>query len=100
MCMEKQKHVGGMYMSMNINAPEKIYVHRTVHLGILSASEMNITGNDIEYTRTDALIEKALEFLDGCIPDYIDLEHANVDTFLNVDNKRFIEDFEKYMKGE
>jgi len=48
----------------------------------------------------DAFIEKAFEFLDGCIPNYIDLEHANVDTFLNVDNKRFIENFRKYMKGE
>ena len=59
-----------------------------------------IFDKDIEYTRTDAFIEKALEFLDGCIPDYIDLEHANVDTFMNVDNKRFIEDFKKYMKEE
>ena len=50
--------------------------------------------DNIEYTRTDAFIEKALEFLDGCIPDYIDLKHANVD------NKRFIEEFINYMKGE
>ena len=55
---------------------------------------------DIEYTRTDAFIEKAAEFLDGCIPDYIDLIHANVDTFMNVDNKRFIDEFKNYMKGE
>ena len=48
----------------------------------------------------DAFIEKALEFLDGCIPDYVDLIHANVDTFMNVDNKRFIDEFRKYMKGE
>ena len=59
-----------------------------------------IFGKDVEYTRTDAFIEKALEFLDGCIPDYIDLTHANVDTFMHVDNKRFIEDFKNYMKGE
>ena len=77
-------------------APEKIWVHE------LSAKELNVPLKEyhIEYTRTDTFIEKACEFLDGCIPDYIDLEHANVDTFLNVDNKRFIEDFRKYMKGE
>lgn len=46
----------------------------------------------------NAFIEKACEFLDGCITDYIDLEHANVDTFMNVDNKRFIDDFKKYME--
>ena len=53
----------------------------------------------IEYVRTDTLIEKALKFLDGCIPDYIDLKHANVDTFMNVGNKRFVEEFRKYMEG-
>lgn len=84
-----------------MKAPEKIYIdanedwHRTY-----TAFTEKAKGNDIEYTRTDAFIEKACEFLDGCIPDYIDLEHANVDTFMNVDNKRFIEDFRKYMKGE
>ena len=45
----------------------------------------------------DAFIEKACEFLDGCIPDYIDLKHANVD--INV-NKKFIDEFRKYMEGE
>ncbi len=53
-----------------------------------------------EYTHTDALIEKALKFLDGCIPDYINLKHANVDTFMDVDNERFIKDFINHMKGE
>ena len=48
----------------------------------------------------DAFIEKACEFLDGVIYDYIELKYANVDTFMDVDNKRFIEDFRKYMKGE
>lgn len=55
---------------------------------------------NIKYTRTDAIIEKALKFLDGRIPDYIELKHTNVDTFMYVDNKRFIEDFKNYMKGE
>ena len=45
-------------------APEKIYlspIHRTAHSGLLSASEMNITGNDIEYTRTDTLEIKEVD---------------------------------------
>ena len=46
----------------------------------------------------EKVIENAAEWLDGCIPDYIDLKHANVDTFMNVDNKRFIEDFKKEME--
>lgn len=75
--------------------PEKIYVHE--------ASAPELTEKlpyHIEYTRTDAIIEKALKFLDGRIPDYIELKHTNVDTFMYVDNKRFIEDFKNYMKGE
>lgn len=80
---------------MKANIPEKIYVHE--------ASAPELTEKlpyHIEYTRTDAFIEKALEFLDGCIPNYIDLKHANVDTFMNVDNKRFVDEFRKYMKEE
>ena len=81
---------------MKANAPEKIWIAAT-DLPKLSG---HIDKDSVEYIQTDAFIEKALEFLDGCIPDYIDLTHANVDTFMNVDNKRFIEDFKKYMKGE
>lgn len=50
--------------------------------------------------KKDAFIEKALKFLDGCIPDYIELKHANVDTFMDVDNERFIKDFINYIKGK
>jgi len=37
-------------------APDKIFVH-TGKLGFLCASKINITGNDTEYIRKDALIE-------------------------------------------
>ena len=50
--------------------------------------------SQIEYIRTDVFIEQALKFLDGCIPDYIDLKQAKVD------NKRFIEDFKNHIKGK
>lgn len=75
-------------------APEKLYLHPTAK-GKVGASWLTfpLTNEDIEYVRKDAFIEKALKFLDGCIPDYIELKHANVDTFMDVDNKRFIKDF-------
>ena len=38
-------------------APKEIYVHRTVHLGLLSASEIDVTGNDVKYIRKDVLID-------------------------------------------
>lgn len=53
-----------------------------------------------EINSTNSFIEKSLKFLDGCIPDYIDLKHANVDTFIDVDNERFIKDFINHINGE
>lgn len=38
-------------------APDKIYIHRTIHLGLLSAAEIDITGQDAQYIRKDALLE-------------------------------------------
>lgn len=80
-------------------APDKIYACFGV-FGLIQATEIRATSKDIEYTRTGAFIKKALKFLDGCIPDYMELKHANVDTFMDIDNERFIEDFKNYMKGE
>ena len=90
-----------------MKAPEKLYLPKRnkLPLEVVRGGEWYETDpqcmyGSVEYTRTDAFIEKACEFLDGCIFDYIDLTHANVDTFINVDNKRFIDEFRKYMEGE
>lgn len=40
-----------------MKAPDKIYLHRTIHLGLLSASEIDITGQDEQYIRKGALLE-------------------------------------------
>lgn len=87
---------------MEANAPEKLYVdvHDNLSDSILYGFTEKRKDDDIEYTRTDAFIEKALKFLDGCIPNYIELKHANVDTFMDVDNEGFIKDFINYMKGK
>ena len=79
-------------------APEKLYVDTEDILSdsILYGFTEKRKDNDIEYTRTDAFIEKAAEWIKehkevvetedngimGWIPDY------------------FIEDFRNYMKGE
>ena len=39
-----------------MKAPDKIYIHRTYHLGLLSAAEIDITGQDEQYIRKDALL--------------------------------------------
>ena len=43
---------------MKASAPEKLYLHPTAK-GSVGASWFPLTDNDIEYTRTDAFIEKA-----------------------------------------
>lgn len=78
--------------------PEKIYVSNYSSGLTYNWHNERLAVNDIEYTRTDSFIKKACEFLDGVIYDYIELKHTNVDTFIDVDNKRFIDDFKKYME--
>ena len=36
-----------------MEAPKKIYIHRSAHLGLLEATELNVTGQDVMYTRSD-----------------------------------------------
>lgn len=42
--------------------PEKLYIHKSQFWGLM-ANEHNITKDGIEYTRTDAFIEKACSWL-------------------------------------
>jgi len=71
-------------------APEKIYLEKVYPDNNVLPNGLNYnqSPNDIEYTRTDAFIEKAKEFLwehiDGT--DY----HVNY----------VLKEFEKFMKGE
>lgn len=76
-------------MSMNNEAPEKIYLtednplkewYRTKQVGF----------DSIEYTRTDAFIEKACEWLEPVLKNYAGY-------YVGEDNLR---DFKKYMKGK
>ena len=67
-------------------APDKIYVHRSKHIKRLCASAAQGKG-DIEYTRTDAFIDKAENYLRNKCQRFILTE-------------KDIEDFVKFMKGE
>ncbi len=70
-----------------MNAPEKIYVSR--HSGLHFYNKNN--EDDIEYTRTDAFIEKACEWIKNNSHNY-----AN-----NTLGKEYlVSDFKNYMKGE
>jgi len=50
---------------MKANAPEKLYLHPTSK-GEVGASWLTfpLTNEDIEYTRTDAFIEKAVKWIE------------------------------------
>lgn len=77
-------------------APEKIYIHRTQHWGLL-ANEHNITKNGIEYTRTDTFIKKAYEWLKSNLYDYAgEDDKRNIVPF----DSSIFEDFKKAMKGD
>ena len=90
-------------MSMSNSAPEKIYLQVCGDCNDNDCEnckfddfEDNITWckdrifpKDIEYTRTDAFIEKACEFFAPYIPDNSG----------GYDRARIIEDFKNYMKG-
>ena len=70
-----------------MKAPEKIYVDNPNHNCWYYTKE----SNSIEYTRTDAFIEKAENFIYSALNDGI-IETANIEDFLRL--------FKNYMRGE
>ena len=89
---------------MKVNeAPEKIYMTPSfgepdnVLLASFSKSHLNFH-RDIEYTRTDAFIEKALAYLNSKFY-FHNAFYGVVSTDFNA-MKELFEDFKKYMKGE
>ena len=76
-------------------APEKIYLNdsmTTDTVGELYPEwfDAKVSDRSIEYTRTDAFIEKAIKFFSPYIQDNSG----------GYDRERVIEDFKEYMKGE
>lgn len=71
-------------------APEKIYIFDNP---ILDFTKLSIRqgDDDIEYTRTDAFIEKAEEFIYSALNGGI-MGTANIEDFMRL--------FKNYMKGE
>jgi len=74
-------------------APEKIYLEKVYSDNWVLPNGLNYnqSPNDIEYTRTDAFIEKAEEFIYIALNDGI-MGTANIEDFMRL--------FKKYMKGE
>lgn len=88
-----------------MEAPEKIYVPMAgdeLHYHMTCPN--NEFQESIEYTRTDAFIEKACEWIETNMDDYIHVEYDTVTGIptneAHIAHKRVVEDFKKYMKGE
>ena len=85
-----------------MEAPEKIYLRHN-HKGDIGAGWLifPLTNNDIEYTHTDAFIEKACEYISEHIEYYMKKDKmCNIPLCPLFATKSFIEDFKNYMKGE
>ena len=67
-------------------APEKLYFGES-DKGILDIYSTKESDNEVEYTRTDAFIEKACEWLENNLQGI-------------VGGSIYIDDFRKYMEGE
>jgi len=81
-----------------MEVPEKIFISPNVfNLGEQVTKVLTTKYRDnIEYTRTDAFIEKACDFIKANIDHYIGHYLNDDDTYLD---DSFIEDFKKYMEG-
>lgn len=78
---------------MKANSPEKIYLQEPTKVRTVKEYD-----NDVEYTRTDAFIEKALAYLNGKFY-FNNLHYAVENNTFNCMEEMF-DDFIEYMKGE
>ena len=73
-------------------APEKLYLSKNIYSTYLYQVPDPDDDTQVEYTRTDAFIEKACKFLKDRI------EHDSID--YPMATKYLIEDFKKYMEDK
>jgi len=80
-------------------APEKLYIQPDAQDCWFMINNLNNTL--VEYTRTDAFIEKACEWLNKESESYVKTGGVGACvTYEGLDVKELVEDFEKYMEGE
>ena len=83
---------------MKANAPEKIYIHPDIGGREFLRPWLHRPANNesVEYTRTDAFIERACEWLINH-NDYI---CGSTNGIVKYDMEQLVGDFKNYMKGE
>lgn len=87
---------------MKANAPEKIYIHPDIggREFIRPWLKRRANQDSIEYTRTDAFIEKVINFLNYKLDDIVAIRESGTIVPHHVAKQELIEDFVKFMKGE
>ena len=81
-----------------MKAPDKIYICPSELAGIDYEEEWldRPFGDSIEYTRTDAFIEKACEWFEE---NFMNVHKWEISTYEFENTKSMIDEFRKYMKG-
>jgi len=82
---------------MKANAPEKLYFGES-DKGILDIYSTKESDNEVEYVRKDAIVEKALAYLNSKFY-FNNAFYGVVSTDFSAMEELF-EDFRKYMEGE
>ena len=76
-------------------SPEKIYMPNEL---LSEEWTRHVEGQDIEYTRTDAFIERAVNFLNNNLDDVVEIRVSGTIIPHRVLKRDFIDEFAKYMK--
>jgi uncharacterized protein YgfB (UPF0149 family) len=78
--------------------PERLYLSKNIYSTYLyQVPDPDDEAENVEYTRTDAFIEKAENFLEMLGYGFIITDNI---THTNYDKEQLIEDFRNYMKGK
>lgn len=83
-------------------APEKIYLSEFTDTTepVFYVKQDNTKKTDIEYTRTDAFIERVINFLNYKLDDVVSIRVSGTIIPHHVAKQELIEDLKNYIKGE
>lgn len=79
-------------------APEKIYLSPITLEEVKNVITRHADLRDIEYTRTDAFIEKVINFLNYKLDDIVAIQNHDSIIPQHIVKPELIEDFKKYIK--
>ena len=83
---------------MKANAPERLYLSETIYSTYLYQVPDPDDESAVEYTQTDAFINKACEWLKENADMYETFDSESKSYYMDKD--KLVEDFKEYMTGE